>query len=105
MDKIYFYVVLERICLYISHHAIISVHDMPLGRRMWQSGEYGGLTTAPIKVHVSDNFHVKMLKTLIMSMVSFEPSERPTAAQVLQEITNITGTTVLLLLIIEDLSV
>ena len=64
---------------------------MPVGRRMWLSREYGGLTTAPVKTFMKDSVLVKRVKVIVSIMVSFNPEDRPTAGEVLQEMQDIAG--------------
>ena len=69
----------------------VTVDKMPVGRRMWQSNNYGGLTSSPIKIHIDDPVPVGRVKSLAMAMTSFDPQERPSAERVLQELDDIIG--------------
>ena len=58
---------------------------------MHRSKTRGGLTISPVKFDIRDSPEKKLLKTLVMLMTAYEPSERPTIDEVMQELHVIAG--------------
>ena len=65
---------------------LFAVNNRPAGKMMFESNERRGLTASPIKFKVKDSMQTKVLKTLVSSMISFDPEDRPTIDEVLAEL-------------------
>ena len=62
-----------------------------MGKVMYKVSKDGHDPHPPITSNVHDTMHMKMLKELVRAMMSFNPDERPTAGEVLEELMALSG--------------
>jgi hypothetical protein len=69
----------------------VSVDGLPVGRRLWDSHTYGGMTTTPVMFEVNDTQPEAKVKGLASIMISFAPDKKPSVTNVLKEMEALLG--------------
>ena len=69
----------------------ISVDERPIGLAMYRSRPRGQLDSPPVEYNKHDSWQSLVLKELVRRMISYEPSDRPSAGEVLIKLQAITS--------------